>query len=76
MEHKMTDETNNKQLDVVQPRQSFPLTPIPAAVGTVLNPPRSPLQGKFALQWQRALQLIRNRNRAAQANGGKRVPLT
>jgi len=45
------------------------------SAGDLSNPPKSPLQGPHARQWQRALQLIRNKNRAAQSNNGKRVPL-
>ncbi len=65
------------QNDLVKPRPEFPPPPPkPQELGALTNPPRSPLQGPHALQWQRALQLIRNKNRAAQANGGQRVPLT
>jgi hypothetical protein len=66
----------NQTNDVVQPRPEFPPPPKPQELGALTNPPRSPLQGPHALQWQRCLQLIRNKNRAAQTNGGKRVPLT
>jgi hypothetical protein len=69
----MTDQTN--KMDVVQPRSEFPPPPKPQELGAFTNPPRSPLQGPHALQWQRALQIIRAKNRAAQANGGQRVPL-
>ena len=70
----MTDQ--NKQMDVVQPRPEFPAPPKPQSLGALTNPPNSPLQGPHRLQWQRCLQIARRKNRDAQSNGGKRVPLT
>lgn len=67
----MTAQTNN----VIQPRPEFPQSPKSQDAGALTNPPRSPLQGPHALQWQWALWNIRRKNQAAQANNGQRVPL-
>jgi len=47
--------------------QNFPATPTVAPIGTVTNPPRTPLQSpdpKIRAAWQAALFNIRQKNRA------------
>jgi hypothetical protein len=47
---------------------SFPPVAKATAQGVTTNPPRSPLQGQFARQWQWALWAARQKNKAAQSN--------
>ena len=61
----------------IQTTDEFPTVP-PVNGPMVTVPASSPLRSPdphVRAMWQASLNTIRKRNRAAQANGGKRVPL-